>query len=53
MKTLTTEQKRYLLKVLQAGCFDESELIQALDIQKTVSEHRVIFENYKVPPGDE
>ena len=53
MKILTTEQKRYLLKVLQAGGFEESELVKALDIQKAVTEHRVIFENYEVPPGDE
>ena len=47
MKPLTQEQKRYLLKALQAGEFDEKELIRKLEIQKEVSESRVIFENYR------
>ena len=47
MKTLNPEQKRYLLKTLQAGEFDEKELIRKLEIQKEVIESRVIFENYR------
>lgn len=47
MKTLNPEQKRYLLKALQAGEFDEKELIRKLEIQKEVIESRVIFENYR------
>ena len=46
MKTLTTEQKRYLLKILQAGELEERELMQVLEIKNIVANHRIIFENY-------
>lgn len=47
MKTLTTEQKRYLLKILQAGEREERELMQVLEIKNIVANHRIIFENYR------
>ena len=47
MKPRTQEQKRYLLKALQAGEVDEKELIRKREIQKEVIESRVIFENYR------
>ena len=56
MKELNTTQKRYLMKILQTGEFEQRELMQVLEIKNIMADHRIIFENYKniaVPPKED